>query len=70
MMRVTYCWCAAVKVIEILIQGIAVELDSNNLFNRRIGNTERFLETFQNTFTILMGELYSGGLSAESSNSR
>ena len=49
----TYSWCAAVEVIEILIEGIAIELDGNNLLCCRVRDPEGFLEAFQYALAVL-----------------
>lgn len=52
-----YSWGTSVKIEDILVKGIAVELDGHNLLGRRISNAQRLLEAFQDSLAILMGVL-------------
>ena len=50
--------CTMIKVVEVLIKGIAIQLSGYDFFNGRIRYSKGFLETFQDTLTILMGILH------------
>lgn len=43
-----------IEVVEILIKGIAIQLNGYNFFNGRIRYPKGFLETFQDALTVLM----------------
>ena len=46
-----------IKVVEILIKGIAIQLNGHNFFNGRIRYPKGLLEAFQDTLTVLVGIL-------------
>lgn len=49
--------CAVIKVVEILIKGIAIQLNGHNFFNGRIRYPKGFLEALQDALTVLVGVL-------------
>jgi hypothetical protein len=49
-----------VKVVEILIKRVTVQLNCHNLLDSRVGYSKRFLETFEDPLAIPMRVLYPG----------
>lgn len=54
----TYSWSPTIKVVKIMVEGIAVKLNRHNFFNRRICDTKWFLQTLKNTLAILVRILW------------
>lgn len=52
-MPTTYRWSTTVEVIQILVKGVAVELDGDDLFRRGVCDPERLLQAFQNALAVL-----------------
>jgi hypothetical protein len=52
--RMTDIWGSPVKVIQIVIESITIELNSDDFLNRRVRNAQRLLKALKNALTVLM----------------
>ena len=53
----TNIWGSPVKVIQIVIESITIELYSDDFLNRRVGYAQGLLKALENALAVLMGVL-------------